>query len=1292
MMERMLKLSVSSVRASPTAASSASAPAFDASPRGANGRSLLNDALSPSGRRILQDFLDDDERVRRDSSVAMARQTQSPVYASQGESSIRSPSSYIRFSPAARDSTVRLSSSVFDLTSPNSKSTSSFVRIQCNTRPFCLKLVEERGEMVVTGFVPDLRSGAQRGVVERSGLVLPGDVLVAVNDEVDALTSVQTTVDALMDAQLPAVLTFRRVPVVKARLGDYTVADIARNLELRSSGSALLRSRTVDDAALLVRAMVDVLDCASAATSLVTFIARVEKLLLPPAPALNDADARARRIERLEQLMYAIHRVVDAQQKEQLRKWNADKASQSKRIDVMAKQRASIDKKLEAMRANPELLNPENHATWQAYVELRHLSHQMRDSVERAKREHYLPDMEHYRLRLGSDGLYVGIGDIWVPSFYAKFTLETRAQAPHVFVHVSTPATHGLKLRAKNFTLSTEGRLPSFHCDELNLEAQLIADVPLVYDAILGWRVPPDELHVKLMSLAYYERTAESTKKGQNHDMVMKMLINRVLPSLVRHAVQNVLCGELGPLLESRNAQVVLAGEIKIQGTKLALYDAALDANGGANTPKERALAAEARELLGMSHHDATTLCAVFKALTDAAPAKKKAFSFAPMLLAAEPKRLSIRSLQNHFAQFEALPHHRALAIELWSQMMELFASPSGAPSPGRSAVEASASSSTGTTSFRAIVDAMDVLNAYPVDVSVSLLDLTFRLDLCEGAATYYTSLQRILRQEMDSVSVGLSNLDSMRDGTFLEHELAKLDDQYERISRILAYITTNVDDCGAVFRGHMPAGFRSKLSLEATDVACKGPCGGTFTIPLTDLAQLQRGSVAVDANRPNNDSKSKAMASALTHEDGALVFSKFFLPSHRSDERAGASEDDETSSSRSASDKDAPDAMSLTELPRDRLQVRVKNTSVRVLFELPSDRSALDTATTAFVPFSLALVTSDDADEPPQLRVETGEFAKCQYKAEHVGVSGTAWQFLKRTKASAGHVLQPTDSNNTDDDAQGDSTADASETEDSRSVWEEYVESPFLRLQFLFFTSCQVTREHMFWSIKSASLAEPKVAHVKHRVCLVQLLQDAKSLGRKLRDESPARQRARQRYRAAEAAAAHRRGRSLSISSTVSDRETLFSHASFADTNDDDFDRLSESMHSTDAYDAVDESSAFNGIEAFEEENSGDESDSDESDEDSDRDDVDDRFHVSPAKPDDSVTNQTNGAANSSNSEADEDGDDYKNDANKSEPEAAQAIWEQRFEREVSDVSTSDAAPKTTTGAPLHKQTSVFF
>ncbi|KAF1324067.1 hypothetical protein FI667_g10097, partial [Globisporangium splendens] len=1129
-----------------------------APPRG-HGTSLLRDALSPSGRQILQDFLDvvADPHDEGDGDNGHDRRV------------------------AASLAHERHESAILKTLAVHDGNSNSFVQIQCNTRPFCLNLVEKRGEIVVTGFTPDLRSGAAKGVIEKSGRVLPGDVLIAINDEMEALTNVKSTVDALVDAQLPAVLTFRRVPVVKATLGEYSSEDIQRNLGLR--GSTLLNTHSVEDAALLVQAVIEVLDDTKATTPLATYIPRVEKLIANPRPGTLNGENKRLHVERIQQMMQSIHRLIEAQQKEQLKQWNAVKPSNHKRIEILAKQRASIDKKLESMRANPSELQPDNHAVWQEYIELRHLSGQMRDSVEKAKREHYLPNVEGYNLRFGNDGIYVGIGDIWIPSFYAKFTVETRSSAPHLFVHLSTPATHGLKLRAKNFTLSTEGRLPSFHCDELNIEAQLIADIPLVFDEIHGWSVPQEELHVKLMSLIYYERQAHSTKKGQNHDVVMKMFINRLLPSVVRHAAQNLLCGELGPLLESRSAQVFLSGEIKIQGRKLALYDISLNPADldSSSSRKDRDLTEEARDMMAISEDEASVLYSVFRAMTDPPPTKKKTFGFSPP---SEPKRLSIRSLLNYFEQFKTFPHLRALTCELWSQNMELLSS----SSPSRVSRSPAGGASVPCSSFGLLFKNLELLNEYPVDISVSLLDMTFRLDLCEGAATYYTTLQRIIRQEMDSTAIGLANFDSMRDGTFLENKLESLDAQYEKINRLLAFITTNVDDCGVILRGGMPAGFMSEMMLEATDLACKGPCGGSFTIPLTDLANLHNG---VELNPKKDEEDEVPSATALTHENGALVFSKFFLQPN--------TEGDSLDEEKVPLNGDASSGY----LPSDRLQVRVTNTSARVLFELPTELERLE-GRTSFVPFSFTLVTND-ANEPPRLQIETGEFAKCQYKAEQIAARGSVWQFMKKGKESAGNVLHPETSTRvegTDQSVQSGSTKmSEAQEEESGSVWEDYVESPFFSLKFHFFTSCQVTREHMYWSIKSASLTEPKVAQVRHRLSLVLLLQDFGMLSMTNAAESTRRRKRDAQFRRAllqKATFESRHGHTMSFS----DRGTQFSRTSVTETNDE-FDRLSETMTSVDAdsYDHIekDDFQFPNGIEAFEEEDSGEEDSDDDEEED---------------------------------------------------------------------------------------------
>ncbi|GMF54214.1 unnamed protein product [Phytophthora fragariaefolia] len=916
----------------------------------------------------------------------------------------------------------------------------------------------------------------------------------------------------LASVDMPVELIFRRVVVVKQTLGEYTQKHIARYLMLQDS--LLVSARGVQEAALLVQACIEVFGESKSTVSLEDYIDHVEQVVLPSLGILYDnADYdRKSRFEQIKQVVETVHQRLDARKKKQVKVWNAAKSSNYRRIEILSRQRASIKERLEKMRENKQDLRPENHTLWSEYIELRHLFTQLSENVETSKQEHYLPDFEGYSLRFGSDGIYVGVGDVWIPSFHAKFSIETRSTAPHLSLHISTPSTHGLKIRIMNFTLATEGRLPSFHCDELNVEAQLVADIPLVFDSMSGWTVPQEELDVKLMSFVYYERDINSTKRGKDHDTIMKMFINRMLPSVVRGAAQRLFCVELGPLIQQREAQVVLSGEIKISGRKLAVYDAALNSsNTEAKRIKDQELSEMAREIMAISDDEAEVLFTIFKTFIDTHNNNKTLFG------KVETPRMCIRNLISYFEQFHQAPHLKVLASELWGQSMQLLSSPSESPSrrdPGFSCP------------FAPIIDTIEQIKEYPVDVSISLVDVTFRLDLCEGVATYYMALQRIIRRSMDTSSVGLSNLAELRDGTYLQNKLARLDNRYEKATKLLSYVATNVDVLGVIFRGVLPSGFMSRLFVEARDFSGKGPCAGSVTIPLTDLAALSaQDGVAISPQSVNEPPPSVL---TRTHENGALVFSRFLLDSIRDNGPEGK-----------------------VELPSDRLKVAVKNSSVRVLFEVPSDVLQLEPGQT-LTPFSVSVVT-DDPNEPAKLKVETGDFGKCQYSAERITLSGTVWQFLKRTQESADDVLRGQEASSAEEMASS-STAPigSSDAGEGGSIWDEYLESPFFSLRFHFFTSCQVSRDHIFLSIGSASLTEPKVAQLKHRVCLGQLLQDLDMLS--VADSNASRRKSGARFQHAlhQRAADAERHRPPSISN-YSQRHTLFSPSSVASLDDVD-------------------------------------------------------------------------------------------------------------------------------------------
>ncbi|GMF65098.1 unnamed protein product [Phytophthora lilii] len=1076
----------------------------------ARGRSMLSEALSPTTRRRFAGFLEP-------STPSETAQSHSPFVFSQNSSPATQDSSPRRRTPSIRRRSA-LSDAGFD---GGSSTNRSLVRIRCNSRPFRVQLALDRGQVVVHGFERSVVKGKRGppGDVERSGLVQVGDVLAGVNGEMMRFTTLEMAQVALASVELPADLTFRRVKVVKATLGEYTEKHIARYLVLQDSLLASVRG--VEEAALLVQACVEVFGESQSTVALEDYIDHVEQVVLPSLGILSDnmVTDKKKQFEQIKQVMETVHQCVDVRKKKQVKAWNAAKSSNYRRIEILARQRASIKERLEKMRENRKELRPENHTLWSEYIELRHLFTQLSENVEKSKQEHYLPDFEGYSLRFGSDGVYVGLGDIWIPSFHAKFSIETRSTAPHLSLHVSTPATHGLKLRVINFTLATEGRLPSFHCDELNVEAQLVADIPLVFDSISGWTVPQEELNVKLMSFVYYERETNSTKRGKDHDTIMKMFINRMLPSVVRGAAQRLLCVELGPLIEQREAQVVLSGDIKISGRKLSVYDAALNnSNSDLNRSKDQDLSEMAREIMAISDDEAEVLYTIFKTFIDTHNNNKTLFG------KVETPRMCIRNLISYFEQFHQTPHLKALVSELWGQSIQLLTS-TESYSPSRR-------DHTSSSPFAPIIDTIEQIKEYPVDVSISFVDVTFRLDLCEGAATYYMALQRIIRRSMDTSSVGLVNLAELRDGTYLQNKLARLDNRYEKVTQLLSHVATNVDVLGVIFRGVLPGGFMSRMFVEARDFSGKGPCSGAVTIPLTDLVALSsREGVAVDAQ---NLIASPPLILTRSHENGALVLSKFLLDSIQDNCDSGD-----------------------VELPNDRLKVSVKNPSVRVLFEVPPDVSQLQPGQT-LAPLAISVVT-DDPSQPPKLKVETGDFGKCQYTAERVTLSGTVWQFLRSTQettdtiAREQKVMASDEPTNTTSVSSGGSGASTGE---EGSIWDEYLESSFFSLRFHFFTSCQVTRDHIFLSIGSASLTEPKVAQLKHRVCLGVLLQDLDMLS--VVDFHASRRHSGARFQHA----LHQRGadgqrHGPSSISNYSQRQTFFSQTSFSST--DGFDNTSE-------------------------------------------------------------------------------------------------------------------------------------
>ncbi|OQS06241.1 hypothetical protein THRCLA_01716 [Thraustotheca clavata] len=831
----------------------------------ASGRSLLNEALSPSGRRILNEFFE---------ANAGAKDTTKPI--------------------GVDLSKLPLLTEVFC----KSRRVLDILQLRLNRHDIILvsNVLQKKGHAVD---VFDLRN---------MGLIRRDDVLVSINQE--PVPDVPTAFQLLKDLPLPITLVFSRTLVRKNTLGEYKVEDIMRHIEYNQS--RLLEKYDAHDAAVMLNMMIRFTGLQGSYTHLREFIMDAENLLMPKPYAAIPSNA----FDVVRQYVQIIHDYMASEDETRKKRWADEKSSRFKRIEAMQKQLKFLDSKLEAstalMAASPEL---QSGRGWTDYTELRSVVDNLRADVERSKQLHYLPASEGYTLRFGTNGVYIGLGDIWMSSYHTSFSIETQRTAPHVVLRLTPLSDSGLKIRATNFKVYSEGRIPTFHCDEINIEVQFNADIPLTFDALTGWSVNKETLDVSFSSLKYYERQNNSAIQGKANDSVLKMFLNRVLPSVVEEAAVNFFSSEIGVLFKEGRAKVRLTGDIHLEGRPLSVFDASI----GAKSPEDSSEADEARALLSLTEAQGDILFKLYKLFVSPSSTnilKKKIFSNDTL------PHLSIRDLIEYAQHIRRQPNVRHLLAACWQTAIRLL-------SPNDD----------GSLDFLGLLETVEEIESYPVDVSLAFHSTNIRVDLCEGAAAAYASIERTLRQK-------LASRPEMKQQ--IEKELEVLETGYNNINLLLSKVASRVDEVAVLLSGGLPAGFDSLLSFEATELMCKGPWQASIPIPLSNPEEAFTARVSENPKR-----------TVIKADDGDLIVSQVVR-------NAQGDEDEE-------------------------VQIRVHDAAFKVLMNMPDDDGQGRPSYTSFVPLTLAINTAGS----PSISMTTGEFAKCSLEIKRVAFCSPMWSVM---------------------------------------------------------------------------------------------------------------------------------------------------------------------------------------------------------------------------------------------------------------------------------------------------------
>ncbi|CAK4078661.1 unnamed protein product [Aphanomyces euteiches] len=677
--------------------------------------------------------------------------------------------------------------------------------------------VNIHGAIIVSKIAPPtLNKKHPVSEMENIDLIRKDDILLSINQRpVDNLDEAQ---EWMQELPLPLTLVFSRAVVRKNTLGEYTLDDLRRHAE--HNRSRLLERNSPADVAQILRIMIEFTQSEGSYRMLKDFIGEAEAFLMPLTPPTSLTDS----FDTVKRYILQMHEYMATEEAGKKKRWLEDKHARAKRLESMQRQLKVLEAKLVSSTAAQA---KSTHVS-QEYLDLRSLVDQLRLDVEQSKQLHYLPECEGFTLRFGTNGVYAGVSDVWISSYHTSFTIETQRSAPQVVLRLTPLSDTGLKIRAMNFKVFSEGRMmlvPTFHVDEINIEVQFAADIPLSWDAVTGWRVDAEALHINFSSLKYYERQTQSNLHGKTHDSVMKTFLNKIVPSVVQEAAASVLCGEVGALLVDGRAKVRLSGDLHIEGRNLEVFDAALGSESSSD------VANEARSLVGCTQTEGDVLFKLYK-LFVAKTTKKKDSTHLP--------HLSIRELVEYGVRMRQSPSVRALLGACWQLAIQLIDEQS-------------------SLVFTSLMDKVAQMETYPVDISLGFHSTNIRIDLCEATAAAYTAMDRILRHKL-TTRVELKQE--------IEEELTALEETYNQVNVWLSTVASRIDELVVLVSGGLPAGFDSKLSFEASEMTCKGPWQANLDIPLTDLS--------VPPPPPQPSTSNTKTRTVISQDKGDLVVSQF--------------------------------------------------------------------------------------------------------------------------------------------------------------------------------------------------------------------------------------------------------------------------------------------------------------------------------------------------------------------------------------------------------------------------------
>ena len=198
-----------------------------------------------------------------------------------------------------------------------------------------------------------------------------------------------------------------------------------------------------------------------------------------------------------------------------------------------------------------------------------------KEILEKSKRSIYFPDSA---IVLGEGGIYVAMDDVWLQHVSGKFDLNliSHPDEPQLMFSLSgvgKEAGVSLCIKLESFKLRCDAGtgVPDISLDEVTLSVVVAMKVTMVFNyQQCCWGLLPGNFKLELISF--------KGPYGLNKSIVSTVL--GLVTPIIRAALVDNLPVEVGLLIRSLKAPLVVAGEFVVTGTELSDLDESVRDSG----------------------------------------------------------------------------------------------------------------------------------------------------------------------------------------------------------------------------------------------------------------------------------------------------------------------------------------------------------------------------------------------------------------------------------------------------------------------------------------------------------------------------------------------------------------------------------------------------------------------------------------------------------------------------------------------------------------------------------------